>query len=154
MEIKRLESKDTENILSFESENAPEKPFYVKYTKKDLDDLFNDPQKCQAFGMYENDELIAWSAYRNEKENLYEVCSLVVDKKYRGKGLGKTLLNHVIQKALEDHKNAEIYLTVYPQNLDALFLYLKNNFVIYDFKKDYYGPGADRLFLKYMTDPK
>lgn len=46
----------------------------------------------------------------------------------------------------KDYK--EMYLTVSPKNTPALALYLKNGFEVFDSKKDVYGPGADRLYLR------
>lgn len=149
MQVIILTEQNIKDILELESESGPGEPYYADYSENELQDLFKKPEECQAFGIFENNKLIAWSTYRRKEDNLYAISSLVVSKDYRGKGLGKALLKHVIKAILDIHKDTEIYLTVYPQNLDALFLYLKNNFVIYDFKKDYYGPGADRLFLKY-----
>lgn len=149
MQVISLTKKDIENIRKLESESAPEKPDYVKYSPQELQDLFDNPEKCRAFGIYSDNELIGWSAYKWTRGNLYEITPVVVGKNYRGKGLGKALLEYAVKEVLNNHKDAEIFLTVYPQNLNALNLYLKNNFVVYDFKKDYYGPGADRLFLKY-----
>lgn len=73
----------------------------------------------------------------------------MVSRKERGKGIGKNILRYVIANIKEKHPDSNIYLTVYPQNLPALFLYIKNGFLINDFKKDYYGKGAHRLFLNY-----
>ncbi len=149
MKIITLSKKHIANIQKLERESAPEKPDYVKYTLEELQELFDNPEKCQVFGIYLGNELVAWSSYRWIKDNLYEFSSVVVHKNHRGKGMGKALLKYTAGEILNNHKDAEIYLTVYPQNFNALILYLKNNFLIYDFKKDYYGPGADRLFLKY-----
>ncbi|MBI4004530.1 GNAT family N-acetyltransferase [Candidatus Roizmanbacteria bacterium] len=149
MQIISLTRKDIESILKLESESAPEKPDYIKYSPQELQDLFDNLEKCRAFGIYSDNELIGWSGYKWIRGNLYEITPVVVGKNYRGKGLGKALLEYAVKEVLRNHKDAEIFLTVYPQNLDALNLYLKNNFVVYDFKKDYYGQGADRLFLKH-----
>lgn len=149
MQVINLTKKDIQNILKLESISAPEKPDYVKYSEEELQDLFNKSQTWSVFGIYSDDELVGWSSYRKKDKNLYEISSVVVDKDHRGKGLGKALLVHAAKEILNNHNGAEIYLTVYPQNLNALVLYLKNNFAVYDFKKDYYGAGADRLFLKY-----
>lgn len=151
MQVINLTKKDIQNILRLESVSAPEKPDYVKYSEEELQDLFNKSQTWSVFGIYLDNELVGWSSYRKKNTNLYEISSVVVSKGHRGKGLGKALLTRAVKEILNNHNDAEIYLTVYPQNLNALVLYLKNNFVVYDFKKDYYGPGADRLFLKYTN---
>jgi len=101
------------------------------------------------------DKLIAWGAYRTQykddnltQKETYEISSIVVDKNRRRKGMGKAILNKIIGEIKKNQQFRNIYLTVSPLNLGALFLYLKNGFVICNFKKDVYGPGADRVYLK------
>ena len=48
-------------------------------------------------------------------------------------------------------KFTKIYLTVSPLNTGALLLYVKNGFVIFDYKPNVYGPGADRVFLELIS---
>ncbi|MDP3988245.1 MAG: N-acetyltransferase [Candidatus Levybacteria bacterium] len=144
-----LTKADIDRIINFEREHAPESPIYQKYKVSDLMEIFDNP-RSSAFGMIEKDELIAWASYRLVNDT-FEMSSLVVHKNFRRKGIGKTLLDHAIKKLLEKEEKPFIYLTVYTENRDALILYLKNNFVIYDFKKNYYGEGSHRLFLKYNS---
>lgn len=76
------------------------------------------------------------------------MSSIVVDKPHRRKGIGRAILNKIIQDINKNQDYTEIYLTIYPDNLAPLLLYLKSNFVIYNYKKDVYGPGSDRLYLR------
>lgn len=43
-----------------------------------------------------------------------------------------------------------IIATAYPKNVAITILFLKNGFVISDCKKDLYGPGADRVYMRYQ----
>ncbi|HWS83970.1 MAG TPA: hypothetical protein VN207_06895 [Ktedonobacteraceae bacterium] len=43
--------------------------------------------------------------------------------------------------------NKEIFLTVSPLNFAALLLYLKNGFIISDYRRDVYGLGVDRVYM-------
>jgi len=70
----------------------------------------------------------------------------------RKKGLGSLVLEELLSKIQTNQEYKRIYLTVSPLNASALRLYLKNSFTIYDFKKDTYGNGADRVFLELNED--
>ena len=147
MEIKQLFKKDIGSILELESIHAPKLPHYFPYDRKELDDYLMGGA-FEAFGMVDGDKLIAWSAYKKTDDNSYEICSLVLDKNYRKKGLGKKLLLYVIEQIRSKYKNVRIHLSVSPINLPALLLYLNSGFIIYDYKKDYFGPGVDRVLLQ------
>ena len=148
MRIVRLNKNNISDIIEFEKEHGPDKPHYVRYIKEELEEIFDNPKACRAYGVWEDDKLIGWGAYRIKSNGAYEICSIVIDKSHRGKGLGKRMLEKLIKVIQKNQKSSNIHLTVYPDNLDALLLYLKSNFRIYDYKKNFYGPGADRLFLK------
>lgn len=153
MEINELTAKNIKDILNLEKDSAPDKPYYSKYDDEALNFIFNNPKTCKAYGLFENNKLIAWGCYRtqwkdeNVKEGVYEISSIVVDKNQRRKGLGKQVLKIIIEDIKKSQDYKEIYLTVYPGNLGALLLYLNNNFLIYNYKKDVYGPGPDRVYL-------
>jgi ribosomal protein S18 acetylase RimI-like enzyme len=160
MVIQSLSSMDKDSILKLEIESAPEAPFYSRYSNdvKALDYIFDYPKKCEAFGIYENERLIAWGAYRtqwntdnSQEEGIYEISSVVVDKLKRRQGIGKRVLNHMIEQIKINKDFKSIYLTVYPRNIPALIMYLQIGFFIYAYKKDVYGPGSDRLYLRLTT---
>lgn len=154
MELLQLSNQNIKEILSLEKESAPDKPYYSKYDEEALRFIFDNPSKCKAFGMYEGNNLVGWGCYRtqwkdeNIKDGVYEVSSIVVHASYRRKGIGQQILHKIIEdiKSIQDYK--EIYLTVYPENIAPLFLYLKSGFIIYNYKKDVYGPGSDRIYLR------
>lgn len=157
MELKKLTATNIKDVLCLEKDNAPDKPFYLKYNDEALIFIFDNPKTCKAYGLFDNNKLIAWGCYRtqwkdeNVKEGVYEISSIVVNKNYRRKGLGKQILNRAIEDIKKGQNYKEIYLTVYPGNLSALLLYLNNGFVIYNYKKDVYGPGSDRVYLHLVS---
>lgn len=155
MDIQQLSKKNIPDILLLEKNHAPDKPLYAKYDEKALNFIFDNPETCRAYGIFENGKLIAWGCYRTKwkddnltQEGTYEISSVVVDSNFRRKGIGKALLNKIIDEIKNNQEFKNIYLTVSPLNLGALLLYLKNGFLIYDFKKNVYGEGADRVYLK------
>lgn len=154
MEIKRLTQNNIPQILELESKHAPEKPLYAKYDTEALTFIFNHPEMCIAYGIFEKENLIAWGAYRSGWDNfssledgVFEISSVVVHSDHRRKGLGNKLLLKLLEEIKKNQKYKKIYLTVSPKNTGALLLYLKNGFDIYDFKKNVYGENAHRLYL-------
>ena len=152
MKLRKLAKTDTSSIIALEKTHAPDKPYYARYDKEALNFIFNNPKNCTAIGLFEDEKLIGWGAYRtswhrHDKEKGVEISSIVINKNYRRRGLGKKILNHIISD-LKQKKNESIFLTVSPKNTAALMLYLKNNFIIYDFKKNVYGKNSDRLYLR------
>jgi ribosomal protein S18 acetylase RimI-like enzyme len=154
MELKVLTNKDIQDIINLEKVHAPDRPYYAKYDEKALDFIFDNPKVCKAYGLFDNGKLIGWGAYRSEwseynskEEGIFEISSIVVNQEYRRKGIGKQILDKLFEDIKKSKHFKKIYLTVSPKNLGALLLYLKNGFEIYDFKKDIYGPGADRVYL-------
>jgi len=154
MEIRALNSEDIASILLLEKDHAPDIPFYAKYNHEALAFIFDNADSCHAVGLFDDKKLVGWGGYRTNwsKDNLtvgiYEISSIVLHKDYRGKGNGKDILLNLIGTIKKNQQYKKIYLTVSPLNIGALILYLKNNFVIYDFKKNVYGEGADRLYLE------
>ncbi|MEI6326496.1 MAG: N-acetyltransferase [Candidatus Roizmanbacteria bacterium] len=153
MEICQLSSSNITEVLDLEKDNAPNKPYYSKYDIEALSFIFDNPKTCKAYGMYDNNILVGWGSYRtqwkdrNVRDGVYEVSTLVVRQSYRRQGIGKQLLHKIVDDIKKNQTYKEIYLTVYPENISALLLYLYNQFVIYNFKKDVYGPGSDRVYL-------
>lgn len=154
MELRQLSSQNISEILTLEKDNAPDKPYYSKYDKDALEFIFDNSNKCKAYGMYEEDSLVGWGCYRtqwkdeNIREGVYEISSIVVHTSFRRKGIGKQILNKIIEDIKRNQDYKEIYLTVYPENVVPLLMYLNNGFIIYNHKKDVYGPGSDRIYLR------
>jgi ribosomal protein S18 acetylase RimI-like enzyme len=147
--FKELSEKLISQIIQFETENAPDSPYYGRYDKEGFLYIFKNPSTCKAYGLYLGSELIGWGSFRSKNEEDFEISSIVISKNQRRHGYGARFLHYLVDRILESQLYKKIFLTVYPLNLPAIFLYLKNNFVIYDFKKNVYGEGADRVYMRY-----
>lgn len=153
MELKQLSHKDIPLIIALEQLNSPDKLLYKKYDEEALSYIFDNPEKCRAYGIFEENKLLGWGAYRNgwsadnATEGVFEISSIVVDTTKRGQGIGKMLLDHITKEIQKNADFQKIYLTVSPLNVPALSLYIKNGFVIYDYKPNVYGKGAHRVYL-------
>lgn len=71
------------------------------------------------------------------------ILNLCVDPELRRRGLAKLLLGFIQQQAVE-RKVRNIYLEVRPSNLEALALYLGENFVRVGCRPEYYPGSAGR----------
>ncbi len=76
---------------------------------------------------------------------------LLIPKEKRGKGYGKKMLQKLIRFVNENMENAEIYLTVFTFNKNAIALYEKIGFKRIDIQKNYMtfeGEEWDRQKMK------
>jgi ribosomal protein S18 acetylase RimI-like enzyme len=153
--ICELTSSEADNILQFESHCELKLPVYYPYDRESLDSYVFKNIDGKAFGAFDQNRLVGWSAYScREKENgidkgVYEMCGIVVDPEYRRQGIGLKLFKVRMGELLKKSSLKMIYATNYPKNVPIILMYLNNGFVIYDYKRDVYGPGGDRVYLKY-----
>ena len=95
-----------------------------------VDELINNKE---ILGYYDNNELLGIVIFKK----VYEVIDLlyiVVDPKYRNKGIGKKLVD-----GLKEIKCEKIMLEVNEKNNSAISLYKKCGFKIINVRKKYYG---------------
>lgn len=157
MDIKSLNSTHISQIIKLESDQTPEKLYYSRYSLKDLQFIFSNPDSCGAVGLFIGKQIIGWGSYRTnwrrhkKEKSVCEISSVVIDKKYRRQGLGLKILNKIIEILEKKIKTHQLFLTVSPLNIPALLLYLKRGFIIYDYRKDIYGPGEDRVYLELIN---
>ena len=74
------------------------------------------------------------------------IYSLAVDEKWRGRGIGRQLLENLVRR-LSDRGARRIYLEVDQQNAAALKLYQQLGFRCIGKLADYYGAGSDALHM-------
>jgi len=71
------------------------------------------------------------------------ILTLCVRKEFQGQGLGKLLLEHLLDLA-KDHKAEVLLLEVRPSNATAVHLYQKYGFNEVGTRKDYYPANKGR----------
>lgn len=98
-----------------------------KEYKEDIFEAIND--KCNNFDPY---------------TEYYGIVMICIDPKYRGKGLGKKL----IQAHFDDNKNKKICLNTRRSNINAYQLYKKMGYEHIAFiKNKYFLPSEDSIFM-------
>lgn len=74
--------------------------------------------------IYDGDTLIGYSTYGfDHVHSRYEMVSLMLGHQYQGKGYGKKVLKLVIDEMVDRFNCKEIYLTVIPENENAIRVY-------------------------------
>jgi len=78
----------------------------------------------------DDDKIIGFTMYGYcEEHDFYELCRIMIDRKYQGKGLGTRAIRLVLEemKQLPDCK--EVYLSTDPKNQVGKYVYEKIGFV-------------------------
>ena len=76
-----------------------------------------------------------------------EINYIIVDKNYRKKGIGSSLLRQIEKNRLKN-----ITLEVRESNIEAINFYKKNGFKIVAIRKNYYGSENGYLMLKELGE--
>lgn len=106
--------------------------FIVKYNDKPI-------------GLILLEEAIPWKTDPPEmrKEPFYRLMGFVVDKKYRGRGIGGEILEKTIQLVYHDFGKRPIALGCHKDNIHAERFYLQHGF-----KKTHIMEGNDYYYLR------
>ena len=83
--------------------------------------------------------------------DIMHLNDIVVAKKFRNQGIGKILLNHIINYTKEQNVN-ELTLEVSQNNLPAINLYKHFNFKIIGERKNYYGANNNAIIMTLYID--
>lgn len=77
-----------------------------------------------------------------------EIIKIAVDKKFRKRGIASLLVDKIIKSAKEKNKDA-LWLEVRENNLNAINLYKKKNFLPVTIRKKYYeDTGENAVVMK------
>ena len=101
---------DVDNILALLDEYAAEK-LLLKRSREDL------LEKLKNFRVGElNGEFACCTALRDFGDNLYEVRSLAVCRKFNNRGLGSQLVSRVLEQLREQKRSARVFALTYRAN--------------------------------------
>jgi ribosomal-protein-alanine N-acetyltransferase len=87
----------------------------------------------------------------DKKNNIAYIDSLATDERFRRKGYGELLLNHVLTK-LEASGTKAFQLHVFVLNREAIDLYKKYGFQKIDCIVDHYGPADSNKNSAYLME--
>lgn len=142
-EIRKLEPDDFKHLLVIETESffSGYSPYFIKM----IPILYSNTSFISVKGRSAQGYVTAALEQSNPQRGW--ILSLAVRPKYRGFGLGESLMIHVLD-ALNEQKVKEVFLTVAPENEHAVALYKKHGFVQGKLIHDFFGPGEHRVQMK------
>lgn len=81
--------------------------------------------------IYDGIQLIGFTMFGLENErNRFELCRIMIDYKYQGKGYGTAAMKEIISEMIRTLPYCEeIYLSVIPTNKAAIHIYTKAGFI-------------------------
>lgn len=132
-------------ILEIENSILDKSQYYVD-NKKSLREIINNSKKY-VYGCFIDEKIVAWWYSVNLWNWVYEVRKIIVLEEYIWKWVWKLLFLWLLN-IIKRFQWKEAELTVHPHNSVAICLYLKNNFLIESFNKDYYWKWQDRLIMR------
>ena len=122
------------NCTLYEYYSAIEDDYEKKWKKKDFISFISNQHNIFILSQPEPVGFIKARIIQDE----IEIISILIDKKFRKKGIGKGLLNNLFSLA-NKKKIKHIFLEVSVENKVALNLYKKYNFIKIGERKDYYN---------------
>ena len=82
------------------------------------------------------------------------IRNVIIHRDYRGRGVGRQMISHMVKIAYEKYKLPEIRISSFNQNAPALLLYSSLGFIPYEIeeKKDWDGNRIAMINLKMKRD--
>lgn len=123
-----IESPNIDDLTLFFNENQINQKYFRYYKKRNFDVVKNH---IKTILIKDNEKILGYGHLDKEDDKIW--LGIIVSDNNIGKGIG----NQIMDKLLENI-NSEIYLTVDIENINAIVLYLKKNFVFQERKETYY----------------
>lgn len=129
--IRKMEIKDADSVYRIENQ-----AFFEPWSKKSLiKDLVSN--SFLSHYVYEYEGRIVGFYIASHVLDEVEIFTIAVDSAYRNMGIGKAMLDHLIDIS-KKRNDKEIYLEVSTKNIAAINLYRKFDFKIMGIRKNYY----------------
>lgn len=116
----------------------------IDFKFKDLTELLDFFKKSVIYLVYNDKTPVGYFAYQENGKKETEVRTVAVIPSHQRKGIGTLMM----KKLLWLTKNHRLKIVTHPQNVGAIFLYLRFGFKIYGWSDNYWGDGQPRLLLE------
>ena len=158
IEFKELTHQNFSDACKIDRDDIPEEYVDTASTIMDITDYglnhhcightFVAMYKEEAIGLILLGEAFPWETDPPEmsKEPFYRLMGFVVDKKYRGCGIGGEILEKTIQLVYHDFGKRPIALGCHKDNIQAERFYLRHGF-----KKTNVMEGNDYYYLRFVN---
>ena len=108
-------------------------------------------QRCELTVVMDGDQLIGFANLYDYVANRYAfIGNVVIHQNYRGRGLGRQLVAHMLVLAFDQHRLREVRISVFADNAPALLLYGRLGFAPYamEERKDTLGRPVALIHLR------
>ena len=129
--IRKMEIKDADSVYRIENQ-----AFFEPWSKKSLLKELESNSFLSHY-VYEYEGRIVGFYIASHVLDEVEIFTIAVDSAYRNMGIGKAMLDHLIDIS-KKRNDKEIYLEVSTKNFAAINLYRKFDFKIIGIRKNYY----------------
>jgi N6-L-threonylcarbamoyladenine synthase len=149
MEIKKLTIGLLHEVMQLENQIFESEAWSERNMTAEL-----STQHSHYFGLFDQ-ELIGYAGLRlSPQDYAADIQTIAIGKEHRGKGLGRTLVNRLIEVA-RANGSEKIFLEVKQSNSTAIELYKSLGFEQIDIRKNYYRPSGENalVMLKEITQP-
>ena len=143
--VREMTESDIKDIAELEKEC-----FSEPWSENSLrDELTNETARF--YVLRDGEDLLGYIGANNICNEVY-ITNVAVNSKYRGKGYGKILVNHLIKQS-EAERAFFITLEVRKSNENAIALYEKCGFKLIGERKNFYSkPTEDALIYTYYIE--
>ena len=143
--LKTVHAKECSKLIKF---NSSDEIYFraLGWSENQIISQFNKSVNY-SIGIFNNNNLIAFllgDLIYVEKVSEYEILFLYVKTTLRNRGLASELINNILTKT-KKLKLKKIFLEVSEDNYAALKLYKKNNFKLFDVRKNYYSIDKEKI---------
>lgn len=127
MQLRDVTEENFFDIINLKSEPEQEKKFQLFETMVGSNAFFIAYASVKGWinrAIYDGDTLIGFATHGlDDKNNRYEMVSMMLGHAFQGKGYGKPALKAIIDDMVNEYDCKEIYLTVIPFNESAIRVY-------------------------------
>lgn len=131
---------DIETLINLEKSVSGPKTYSANLEE---DDWREELKNGEVFLIKSGDKVVGNLSYELKSPDHLYISGLVVSPEFQGKGLGRQVLQQVLDKYPEI---ARVDLVTHPDN-PALKLYESLGFIVESRKENYWGEGEPRLVL-------
>jgi len=146
--VHNIEIKEVEELELLDLHRIEELAFKNSYRISTLADMYENP-RYKFTGIYMRNNLVGYIIILDSVD-IYEVVKIAISPNYRGKKLGKKLLNYILEDL-----DRNLMLEVRESNKVAINLYESLGFEKINIRKGYYGDtGEDGIVMRWEVGDK
>ena|SRR5665647_123850 len=142
MHIREAALEDLDDLMRIEAESFQEERFSRKLLEMFVNEEEFETLVCEIDGA-----VVGYSAAYTEPGVKSRVLSLAVEKRLRGKGIGRLLMQDIERRA-KTLRSAAVTLEVRVTNVVAVNLYMEEGYRIRGTLVDYYAKGEDAFYME------